>query len=134
MFCCIKKYILYIFFQIGNAAFISNEIYNSLKNGIDIIVSLLDDKNEKVKANAIGTIGNLVRNSDELCNTINEKRGIKKLINICLNNKSDVIIDLSLFSLGNICSYDDMKIIVKMDYVYIILILFFLYSLISLNG
>lgn len=78
----------------------------------------MDDRNEKVKANAIGTIGNLVRNSDELCNIINEKKGIKKLISICLNNKSDAIIDLSLFSLGNICSYDDMKIIMEMDYVY----------------
>lgn len=78
----------------------------------------MDDRNEKVKANAIGTIGNLVRNSDELCNIINEKKGIKKLISICLNNKSDAIVDLSLFSLGNICSYDDMKIIMKMDYVY----------------
>lgn len=78
----------------------------------------MDDRNEKVKANAIGTIGNLVRNSDELCNIINEKKGIKKLISICLNNNSDAIVDLSLFSLGNICSYDDMKIIMKMDYVY----------------
>lgn len=111
-------YIIICIFQIGNAAFISNEIYNSLKSGIDIIISLLDDRNEKVKANAIGTIGNLVRNSDELCNIINEKKGIKKLISICLNNKSDAIVDLSLFSLGNICSYDDMKIIMKMDYVY----------------
>lgn len=60
----------------------------------------------------------MVRNSDELCKIINEKNGIKKLINICLNDHNENIIDMSLFSLGNISSYNDMKIIVKRDYVY----------------
>ena len=51
----------------GNAAFHSALLYPHLAPAIGPLVDLLSDSEEKTRANAAGALGNLVRNSSELC-------------------------------------------------------------------
>ena len=54
-------------FAVGNAAFHSALLYPHLAPAIGPLVDLLSDSEEKTRANAAGALGNLVRNSSELC-------------------------------------------------------------------
>lgn len=54
----------------GNAAFHSRELYPALQSCLRSLVTTLSDGDEKTRANAAGAIGNLVRNSGELSETI----------------------------------------------------------------
>lgn len=54
-------------FAVGNCAFHSDVLYPGLSPAIPQLLRLLEDDDEKTRANAAGAIGNLVRNSAELC-------------------------------------------------------------------
>lgn len=58
------------FIVVGNAAFHSRELYPVLQSCLRSLVTTLSDGDEKTRANAAGAIGNLVRNSGELSETI----------------------------------------------------------------
>ena len=51
---------------LGNAAFHNAKLYSELEKSIPVVVDLLKDLDERTKTNAIGTINNLIRNSNEL--------------------------------------------------------------------
>lgn len=51
---------------LGNAAFHNSKLYKQLEVCIPAVVSLLHDQDERTRTNAIGTINNLIRNSNEL--------------------------------------------------------------------
>ena len=55
----------------GNAAYNSDELYEELRPAVPYLTALLqgegDASEDKIKANAAGALGNLVRNSAKLC-------------------------------------------------------------------
>lgn len=58
---------LLIVIVVGNSAFHSNYLYPYLPFSISFLCNMLNDSDEKTRANAAGAIGNLVRNGEELC-------------------------------------------------------------------
>lgn len=54
-------------FAIGNAGFHNPTLYDALRPAVGPLVKLLSDDEEKTRANAAGALGNLVRNSGQLC-------------------------------------------------------------------
>lgn len=54
-------------FAIGNAGFHNAVLYEALWPAVGPLVSLLNDEEEKTRANAAGALGNLVRNGSQLC-------------------------------------------------------------------
>jgi hypothetical protein len=61
-------------FAIGNAAFHNPSLYGALCPAVAPLVELLSDDEEKTRANAAGALGNLVRNSGQLCGEIIQVR------------------------------------------------------------
>lgn len=57
-------------FAIGNAGFHNPTLYDALRPAVGPLVKLLSDDEEKTRANAAGALGNLVRNSGQLCSEI----------------------------------------------------------------
>ena len=57
-------------FAIGNAGFHNPNLYDALRPAVGPLVVLLSDEEEKTRANAAGALGNLVRNSGQLCSEI----------------------------------------------------------------
>lgn len=58
-------------FQIGNAAYHNDNLYEELKRSIPQLANLLlSAEEDKTKANAAGALSNLVRNSNKLCEDI----------------------------------------------------------------
>lgn len=57
-------------FTLGNAAFHSAALYPLLKPCVETIAKLLRDSDNRTRSNAAGALGNLVRNSGELCNEL----------------------------------------------------------------
>jgi hypothetical protein len=80
------EYVL-LFQLVGNAAFHSRELYRSLASCLPALNHCLLDSDEKTRANAAGAIGNLVRNSGELCGQIGELSTISALMKIVLQDK-----------------------------------------------
>jgi fused-like protein len=72
---------------VGNAAFHSRELYRSLASCLPALNNCLLNTDEKTRANAAGAIGNLVRNSGELCGQIGELSTISALMKIVLQDK-----------------------------------------------
>lgn len=65
-------------FQIGNAAYHNDVLYEELRRSIPHLANLLQIAEEdKTKANAAGALSNLVRNSDKLCGDIVSKGAIQ---------------------------------------------------------
>jgi fused-like protein len=65
-------------FAIGNAGFHNPTLYDALRPAVGPLVKLLADDEEKTRANAAGALGNLVRNSGQLCAEI-----IKVRVPVC---------------------------------------------------
>jgi hypothetical protein len=61
-------------FAIGNAGFHNPSLYEALRPAVGPLVALLGDEEEKTRANAAGALGNLVRNSHQLCGEIIQVR------------------------------------------------------------
>lgn len=60
--------------QVGNAAYHDDRLYDQLQRCIPHLTRLLlEDEEDKTKANAAGALSNLVRNSSQLCDDIISK-------------------------------------------------------------
>eukprot|EP00941_MAST-03F_sp_MAST-3F-sp1_P003053 g3053.t1 len=95
-------------FALGNAAYHSDLLYDELKSSIGVLVERLRDREDKTCANAAGAVGNLVRNSNRLCDSLMNAGAIEGLLAVV--TMSDMERGLSprriaLFSLGNLASY-----------------------------
>jgi fused len=79
-------------------------------------VTLLRDEEDKTRANAAGALGNLVRNSSQLCGELVSAGALRSLLDAASVadsgiGKPSVISDggspvkIALFSLGNMCAH-----------------------------
>lgn len=98
----------------GNAAFHGDCLYPDLEAAIPHLVHLVQtETDDRTQANAAGALGNLVRHSDQLCQAILDSGAIPALIVLIeeyLNNDADGMAAwTALFTLGNFCSYPDLK-------------------------
>ena len=68
---------------------------------------LENDEEHKTRANAAGALGNLVRNSDELCVALVDSGAPNALLSVALRGGEDNQQPkrIALFSLGNFCVY-----------------------------
>uniref|UniRef100_A0A7S1KQZ9 non-specific serine/threonine protein kinase n=1 Tax=Percolomonas cosmopolitus TaxID=63605 RepID=A0A7S1KQZ9_9EUKA len=89
-------------FAIGNAGFHNNSLYPQLQASIAPLIELLSDEEEKTRANAAGALGNLVRNSDELCDSLISSGAVDRLMDT-LSDRGPNARKIALFSLGNFC-------------------------------
>lgn len=92
-------------FAIGNAAFHDRTLYNALRPAIPLLVRNLEDPEDKTRSNAGGALGNLVRNSDELCEALCAYETPLKLLQLALAESSTASRRIVLFSLGSFCVY-----------------------------
>jgi fused-like protein len=93
-------------FAVGNAAFHSALLYPHLAPAIGPLVDLLSDSEEKTRANAAGALGNLVRNSSELCGQMIAAGVLDALLALvqrgAVQDLGDSSVKIALFSLGNL--------------------------------
>lgn len=92
-------------FAIGNAAFHNNALYRALRPSIQLLIQNLQDPEEKTRSNAGGALGNLVRNSDELCAELCSYQAPLELFELAMTDPSISSRRIVLFSLGNFCLY-----------------------------
>eukprot|EP01025_Chloroclados_australasicus_P020469 TRINITY_DN21572_c0_g1_i1.p3 TRINITY_DN21572_c0_g1~~TRINITY_DN21572_c0_g1_i1.p3 ORF type:complete len:240 (-),score=38.15 TRINITY_DN21572_c0_g1_i1:463-1140(-) len=100
-------------FALGNAGFHSASLYPQLRNAIEPLVGLLGDEESKTRTNAAGALGNLVRNSDLLCQDLVQGGALQALLQVVdqaenVHPQSEVggsPVRIALFSLGNMCSH-----------------------------
>uniref|UniRef100_K3WLI5 non-specific serine/threonine protein kinase n=1 Tax=Globisporangium ultimum (strain ATCC 200006 / CBS 805.95 / DAOM BR144) TaxID=431595 RepID=K3WLI5_GLOUD len=92
-------------FAIGNAAFHNNSLYSALQPAIPLLIQNLHDSEEKTRSNAGGALGNLVRNSDELCAELCTRQAPLELFELAMTDSSIASRRIVLFSLGNFCVY-----------------------------
>eukprot|EP00928_Gymnodinium_smaydae_P027090 TRINITY_DN21068_c0_g1_i1.p1 TRINITY_DN21068_c0_g1~~TRINITY_DN21068_c0_g1_i1.p1 ORF type:complete len:1428 (+),score=315.60 TRINITY_DN21068_c0_g1_i1:146-4429(+) len=110
-------------FAVGNSAFHSELLYRDLAPAIPQLQSLLADEDEKTRANAAGAIGNLVRNSSELCSLMIQDNALRGLLAVvssrCPRDASDTVamerfaadssVKIALFSLGNLAVHGECR-------------------------
>jgi len=91
-------------FAVGNAGFHNENLYESLRPCVPLLVELLKDPEEKTRANAAGALGNFVRNSDILCKDLIEHGALTQLLEVVKNDKgpSQSPRRIALFSIGNL--------------------------------
>ncbi|TYZ59880.1 hypothetical protein PybrP1_009193 [[Pythium] brassicae (nom. inval.)] len=92
-------------FAIGNAAFHTSALYGALRASIPLLLENLQDPEEKTRSNAGGALGNLVRNSDELCAELCRHQAPLELFELAMADASIAARRIVLFSLGNFCLY-----------------------------
>jgi len=110
-------------FAVGNAAFHSDLLYKELALAIPKLMRLLEDQEEKTRANAAGAIGNLVRNSAELCGAMIRSGALQGLYNLVDSRRprdgadpgvlerfvADSSVKIALFSLGNLAVHGECR-------------------------
>lgn len=98
-------------FAVGNAGFHNDTLYDSLRPCVPLLVDLLQDSEEKTRANAAGALGNFVRNSNTLCADLIEHGALKQLLEVVKNDDgpSQSPRRIALFSIGNLCVYRECK-------------------------
>ncbi|GAX79537.1 hypothetical protein CEUSTIGMA_g6978.t1 [Chlamydomonas eustigma] len=74
-------------FAIGNAGFHNASLYEALRPSISPLVTLLMDEEDKTRANAAGALGNLVRNSSQLCGELIRAGALKSLLDTALTQE-----------------------------------------------
>ncbi|ETN24934.1 ULK/FUSED protein kinase [Phytophthora nicotianae INRA-310] len=94
-------------FAIGNAAFHTGELYDALRPAIPLLVQNLHNDEDKTRSNAGGALGNLVRNSDELCEALCSHQAPWELFELAMTETSTASRRIVLFSLGNFCVYPE---------------------------
>mmetsp|Transcript_76196 Transcript_76196/g.164890 ORF Transcript_76196/g.164890 Transcript_76196/m.164890 type:complete len:110 (+) Transcript_76196:3215-3544(+) len=92
-------------FAVGNAGFHNDTLYDQLKPCIPYIVTLLKDEEEKTRANAAGALGNFVRNSSKLCESLIKNHALETLLEVVEQDKGpgNSPKQIALFSIGNLC-------------------------------
>jgi len=112
-------------FAVGNCAFHSDVLYRGLAPAIPQLLRLLSDEDEKTRANAAGAIGNLVRNSADLCAVMIREGALQGLYSLVESRRreadvdddgaalarfvSDSSVKIALFSLGNLAVHRECK-------------------------
>jgi fused-like protein len=98
-------------FAVGNAGFHNAKLYEHLRPCVKLLVDLLNDSEEKTRANAAGALGNFVRNSDLLCSELIKHGALKQLLEVVRNDPgpSQSPRQVALFSIGNLCVYHQCK-------------------------
>ncbi|GLD96432.1 hypothetical protein PINS_up005115 [Pythium insidiosum] len=94
-------------FAVGNAAFHNHVLYSSLRSAIPPLIRNLRDRDEKTRSNAAGALGNLVRNSDELCQEMCRNQAPLALLELAESDSAVALRRIVLFSLGNFCAYPE---------------------------
>ncbi|OWZ01077.1 Protein kinase, partial [Phytophthora megakarya] len=94
-------------FAIGNAAFHNDDLYDALRPAIPLLVQNLHSDEDKTRSNAGGALGNLVRNSDELCKDLCTHEAPWELFELAMTETSTASRRIVLFSLGNFCVYPE---------------------------
>ncbi|KAG2777364.1 Serine/threonine-protein kinase [Phytophthora cactorum] len=94
-------------FAIGNAAFHNGDLYDGLRPAIPLLVQNLHNDEDKTRSNAGGALGNLVRNSDELCEALCTHQAPWELFELAMTETSTASRRIVLFSLGNFCVYPE---------------------------
>jgi len=92
-------------FAVGNAAFHSAALYDSLRTAIPYLVEGLKDKDDKTRANAAGALGNLVRNGGQLAEELVFHKVGKDLLELARGDQMENPRRISLFSLGTLAVY-----------------------------
>jgi len=114
-------------FAVGNSAFHSDALYPELASAIPWLLKLLDDSDEKTRANAAGAVGNLVRNSGELCGAMVREGALRRLYALVDGRRpelrgrdggdpvalerfvADSSVKIALFSLGNLAVHNECR-------------------------
>eukprot|EP00775_Hariotina_reticulata_P001705 gene1705-2051_t len=113
-------------FAIGNAGFHNPSLYEALRPAVGPLVALLGDDEEKTRANAAGALGNLVRNSNQLCGEIIRTGALQALLNTVMRSDSAAApgtclpaaggadsssspVKIALFSIGNMCAHQECR-------------------------
>ena len=98
-------------FAVGNAGFHNDVLYEHLKPCVPLLVDLLQDPEEKTRANAAGALGNFVRNSNALCRDLIKHGALRQLLEVVANDAapSHSPRRIALFSIGNLCVYKECK-------------------------
>ena len=97
---------------LGNAAFHSAKLYPSIERLLPEIMRLLTDPDDRTRANAVGTLNNLVRNGDSLQSSLLSLGVLEKFYHLALNETAVVSRNLVFFALGNYCK--DPKFLVRL--------------------
>ncbi|RLN70224.1 hypothetical protein BBJ28_00015598 [Nothophytophthora sp. Chile5] len=92
-------------FALGNAAFHNDDLYDELRPAIPFLIQNLHNHEEKTRSNAGGALGNLIRNSDELCGDLCAHQAPWELFELAMTDTSTASRRIVLFSLGNFCVY-----------------------------
>lgn len=100
---------LFIYLSVGNAAFHSRELYPVLVPSLPGLFKALTNQDEKTRANAAGAIGNLVRNSGELCHEIAEIGIVEALLTMILHDPDVTTQRIALFSIGTMAVYEPIR-------------------------
>merc|ERR1711918_336887 len=94
-----------------------DELYHLLAPSIPLLVNaLLRDEDAKTRANAAGALGNLVRNSDTMCDALVKHGAVLALVQAADCDAALQPRRIALFSLGNLCVYNSCrKVILEND-------------------
>jgi len=102
-------------FALGNAAFHSPDLYDTLQDAIGALIACLSEPVDKTRSNAAGALGNLVRNSEQLAPALAKTKAVDALI-----KASDPKFDaagsssrVALYSLGTVVAYAPCKEVLK---------------------
>lgn len=79
-------------FALGNAAFHNDKLYPYLKRSIPLVTNLLEDGEERTRANASGALGNFARNSSALVYDLIGAGAIPLLLKIATRDSSQVFL------------------------------------------
>ncbi|GMI34661.1 hypothetical protein TeGR_g4500, partial [Tetraparma gracilis] len=92
-------------FAVGNAAFHSGELYDSLRTAVPYLVQALGDADDKTRANAAGALGNLVRNGGSLAEELVFHKVGRGLLGVAGEDDCENPRRIALFSLGTLAVY-----------------------------
>ena len=92
-------------FAVGNSCFHSSRLYPALPPAIPVLLALLQDKEQKTRANAAGALGNLVRNGGALCDVLVRHGVPDALMLMASGDPSLSARRIALFSIGNLAVY-----------------------------
>ena len=104
-------------FALGNAGFHGDALYGDLRAAVGPLTRSTRDGEEKTRANAAAALGNLVRNSDALCDDLIRENALEALVALATDETTgggttktkggdgQSPAKIALFSLGNLCTH-----------------------------